>query len=523
MDFQDARLKAALTAMYNSTLSTVIGRRKCTPGTRAAILAGMREWAGNPDGPKVYWLNGMAGTGKTTLAYSFCAELSSARRLGASFFCSRTDPDSRNVSRIVPTIAHQLAQLLPAYREALIRQLGEDKDIGERTTEKQFEKLIADPLREIKVPVPKGIVITIDALDECDQREGAQDILDILFCYAGDLPIKFFVTCRPEPGLFDALESKGEDYRSVLHLHDVEKSFVQADIRTYLEAELGNLSLSQDKLGQLADQAGALFIYAATAVRYIHPKGQKVNLRQRLDNLLSITSQGKSNKHKGIDDLYSAILAAAFADDREPSERENIRLVLDTAVCAREPMSVATMTKLLGLDDEQDTVVALQHLRSVLHVSYREGFISTFHASFPDFMLSSERSRDRHCKAAEHHERLALCCFSAMRRLLRFNICELKSSFVFDRDIPNLEEKVDGAIPSELFYACRYWGDHLELVKNWAIARAPLDEFLCNRLLFWMEVMNLRKCIDVGPLILSQAHRWLQVSVHISTLVWTRC
>ena len=128
--------------MFNSSLSDVVGRRRCTPGTRQAILAEMRTWVDDLNGPKVYWLNGMAGTGKTTLAYSFCADMQRDGRAGASFFCSRTDADSRDVSRIVPTIAYQLARLLPSYREVLIRQIGEDKDICARQTETQFEKLI---------------------------------------------------------------------------------------------------------------------------------------------------------------------------------------------------------------------------------------------------------------------------------------------------------------------------------------------------------------------------------------------
>lgn len=505
--------------MYDSKLSSVVGRRKCTPGTREAILAGMREWADDLEGPKVYWLNGIAGTGKTTLAYSFCAEMQLAGRLGASFFCSRADTDSRDVSRIVPTIAHQLARLLPDYREVLIRRIGEDKDIVERTAESQFEKLIRDPLRETMASVPAGVVVTIDALDECDRRDGAQNILDVLFLHARDLPIKFFVTCRPEPGLYDALHSKDERHRSVLHLHDIEASFVQADIRIYLEAELGEIKLPHEKLGQLAEQAGTLFIYAATAVRYIYPKNRRVNFHQRLDEVLSVGSKARTNKHKGIDDLYSAVLAAPFADeDLDPTEKDNIRLVLDTVVCAREPMSVPTMTKLLGLDDEQIIVLALQHLRSVLHFSDDKGLISTFHASFPDFMLSRERSGDYCCNAADHNRYLTMRCFNTMQRLLRFNICNLESSFVLDEDVPNLAEKIDDAISPELLYACRYWGDHLGLVQALDNVRSALEEFLENRLLFWMEVMNLSKYISAGAHILTQAHRWLQVRLFISDL-----
>ena len=69
---------------------------RCFEGTRVDVLGQLRRWideenAGNstvPNAP-VFWINGSAGTGKTTLAYTFADE---CRRCGipvTSFFCSR--------------------------------------------------------------------------------------------------------------------------------------------------------------------------------------------------------------------------------------------------------------------------------------------------------------------------------------------------------------------------------------------------------------------------------------------------
>jgi pantothenate kinase-related protein Tda10 len=46
-------------------------RNGCTEDTRMAILDKLQTWATDNTTSKVYWLNGMAGTGKTTIAYSF--------------------------------------------------------------------------------------------------------------------------------------------------------------------------------------------------------------------------------------------------------------------------------------------------------------------------------------------------------------------------------------------------------------------------------------------------------------------
>lgn len=77
-----------MSAVYNSAESEEIQRGPCTQGTREDELVKLLAWARDkiPKTEDIYWINGMAGTGKTTIAYSLCAELEKSARLGASFF-----------------------------------------------------------------------------------------------------------------------------------------------------------------------------------------------------------------------------------------------------------------------------------------------------------------------------------------------------------------------------------------------------------------------------------------------------
>jgi hypothetical protein len=107
---QDTRLRylsAARQARCDSALIEV-RRCKCTAGTRESILGTLWDWKKNPDSPKIYWMNGMAGTGGTTIAYTLGEKLSAAHQLGASFFCSRLLPDCRDAIRIVPNRLERL-------------------------------------------------------------------------------------------------------------------------------------------------------------------------------------------------------------------------------------------------------------------------------------------------------------------------------------------------------------------------------------------------------------------------------
>ena len=61
------------------------------------LLLQFERWLKDEQDHRVFWLNGLAGTGKSTIAQTF-AEISFADgKLGASFFCSRDCEDRRSL------------------------------------------------------------------------------------------------------------------------------------------------------------------------------------------------------------------------------------------------------------------------------------------------------------------------------------------------------------------------------------------------------------------------------------------
>ncbi|KAB5591575.1 Vegetative incompatibility protein HET-E-1 [Ceratobasidium theobromae] len=484
-------LKPVELAMYDSILSTKINRRTCTTNTREAILSTLNAWSDNPDAEDIFWLDGMAGTGKTTIAWTLSKSLQSRGQLAASFFCTRTSPECRDATRIFSTIACQLARHSSLFRSALSRTLEENPGAGSLNMSAQFEKLLNGPLLEVKDNVPNNMVVVIDALDECDDSGIIGQMLDTLFRFAANLPIKFFVTSRPEPTIRKRMMSaKDQGARSIFHLHDIEQSLVQANIEVYLHEELASMSPTTDQVNQLAKLAGNLFIYAATAVRYISPGDDTIDSDERFRIMLAIDS--KSDKRfKQIDILYSTILGAALnGDDLEPEERSRRQLALWTAVCAQEPIHMKTLAALAGLGSEKQALTALQSLRSVLHISDQDDLVSTLHASFPDYMFNQNRSGDFFCDQTIHSQLVA-------RR------------FIPDEKVPNLKSRIKENISHELFYACRYWADHLKLAAASDGLQSGLDEFLSERLLFWMGVLNLNRCMVIGVLGLVESQTWL--------------
>ncbi|KAG8711729.1 hypothetical protein FRC09_020445 [Ceratobasidium sp. 395] len=508
----DTRLKTlpySSAAKYNSADSDNLRRTACLPDTRTEVMGQLRSWAYDDTSSKIYWLNGMAGTGKTTIAYSLCAYLESAGKLAASFFCSRQLPTCREANRILPSISYQLSMFSRPFRHTMSNILEGSPEAHNRPLAQQFEKLLAEPLQAIRNTLPSGLVIVIDALDECEEKDSIDRILGALILHISNLPVKFFVSSRPEPKILDRMRSsQGVRVQQELRLHELERSIVQEDIGKYLATKLAHIKPSATDLEKLTERSGSLFIYAATVVRYIGRDNfsrSKKRLKQVLDASLN------TNGDQEIDLLYTAILEAAL-DDRtlEQSEKDEIKLVLHTVICAQEPLSLDSIASLLTLDDTEYVYAALRPLLSVLYVSDVSGLVTTLHQSFPEYMLNQNRSNQFCCNAALHHALLAQCCFRQIAsRNPVFNICKLESSYLLDREVEDLDSKVANNIPQHLFYACRYWETHFEHANTHKDLINDLWDFLSVRFLFWMEVMNLKNAISDGAIIMHRLSRWL--------------
>jgi hypothetical protein len=127
-------------------------------------------------------------------------------------------------------------------------------------------------------------------------------------------------------------------------------------------------------------------------------------------------------------------------------------------------------------------------------------------------MFKQARSGHYFCDIDEHGPALAKRCFGIMREELRFNICDLPSSFIPDDKIDGLQERIKEKISAPLAYACGYWAMHLSAVTKSGEVMEEVGEFFQDRLLFWMEVMSVRQRLVVGIHGLLSVKQWVTVS-----------
>ncbi|CAE6535209.1 unnamed protein product [Rhizoctonia solani] len=458
------QLAPSLWACYNSEKAAELKRGPCTKGTRTNILANMYQWATSRDSGNLYWMNGMAGTGKTTIAYSLSTQ---------------ENPHSHT-----------------------------------RLPQDQFDSLIVQPFSDPKVrgAFPSNMVVVIDALDECEDATSTRLILDVLLGQSKALPVKFVVSSRPEATIRDRMES-GTLVNARVVLHELDSGEVWTDIKTYLKAELAPIDPPDSVINKLVERSGVLFIYAATVVRYVG-RDNFQRSKKRLQTVLNASNQQGTVQTSEIDQLYHTILDAAVNDKwLEQVERDDIKLILNTVVCAKAPLTVKALQLLLKLDDEERVETALRPLRSVLHVMGVDSTVTTLHASFPDYLTNHTRSGNSnwYCDAATHHFLPAQWCFECIRDTRpQFNICQLESSYLDDDEVVDLDAHVNKFIPFELRYASAYWPAHLTA----AILRAAselltmLEQFLKKNVLLWLEIINLTKTILTTPDELTTVNQW---------------
>src|SRR5258705_13999483 len=94
---------------------------QCLPDTRVELRDIIRKWWDDedPHSECIFWLNGMAGTGKSTISRTVARELAEEKRLAASFFFSRGRADISHAGKFFTTIAAQLANNLPVLRQSI--------------------------------------------------------------------------------------------------------------------------------------------------------------------------------------------------------------------------------------------------------------------------------------------------------------------------------------------------------------------------------------------------------------------
>jgi hypothetical protein len=487
--------------------------------------------------------------GKSTIARTVARDYYDKDRTVASYFFSRGGGDASNATKFVGTIAKQLAGKSPEFKKLLRKALSKDEGVIHRVLKDQWRELVTTPLAQLPVDsLRMPVIIVVDALDECDTKRGIIQVVQLL---AGIKNIdgqqfRVLITSRPEAPIREEFSQCLPNEQQLI-LQDISQDIVNKDISLFLQCNLAIINPEDEVIEQLVERAAGLFVWAATACRFIC---QGSSPEKRLHIILGRSGSAPTNHHTNVvriallqditrrliwnasylwfwmavvcgfvregilvkqslrtlimgnatpedhlDKIYLTVLDNSLLADFTPQDITDfhgmVRDVLGSIVVLFSPLSVKSLSRLL-LKKESEVTWTMKDLHAVLHVPKNATHaLRLHHPSFREFLLSSQRCCDSYFWVDEKlaHRALFDNCLRLLSKSLKQDICELKAPGMLAAKVES--DRVEQYIPPELQYACRYWVGHLEQCHQYIADGDTTHLFLQKHFLHWVEAMSL--------------------------------
>ena len=494
---------------------------RCMDGTRESLLQQLIGWAtkepGQQEKSNTYWIYGLPGIGKTSLAHSICASLhkeNHLNHLAGAFFCRRDDKSLSEPRNILPTLIHKLAITFPPFRRLVAERLRNDANL---TPGSMSYSLLLDLIRKLPRPPTRTLVFVVDAFDECGNPLSRPGILKALTNAAAHAPwLKVIITSRPELDIEHFF--KGLAQSSHLRYDLTADQKTTSDLRVFAQARFNTVASGrciqtpwpeQLLLNKVVTQAAGLFIFVETiALALEHCNDPTEYLKATLRDS---ASTGLTSLYK----LYSSILGARRVHDDNAEFRRVIGVLL--AAAPYQPLCDETIAELAGV--RPDLVkMWVADLSSLL---YRDegvnGGIRVRHLSISDFFLRDDCHPDYHVDLRAANVELGIACLKKMIEQLRFNICKLEDSRLANTDVHDLPSRIKENIPDALQYSSMYWSSHLCFDGDNGEERVweSLRKFFEGPYpLFWIEALSVMGRVSIG---VPSLRRVISTIVKVST------
>ena len=365
------------------------------------------------------------------------------------------------------------------------------------------------------------IVIVIDALDESGDTDSRRHILRIL---AGkhakaaqgsimNLPPHFRILLTSRP-LLDVIDT----FKGVIHVRQKSMESIPSteDVQRYITHQLSEVELGPTHSASLAHESGGLFEWARLACAYVRGEngaGAGLNADRRFETIMA---RGKDVSL--LDGMYRFTLETMFPKEEGERRRciDHFKSVMAQILGTMEPLPLAsleTMRRHFVVDSDIDLRSIVVPMGALLGGTADSSIpIRALHASFPDFLTSRDRSGEYFIDVSSAQENLAFSCLLVMKNGLRFNICQMPSSYLPNSKVPDLDDRIKEHISPELAYSCQFWTIHVcKMPFEASIADVVRTLFSDKQLLFWFEVLSLLKSINTCVGSLSSLIQWIMV------------
>ncbi|KAK6828769.1 hypothetical protein RU639_003735 [Aspergillus parasiticus] len=409
---------------------------ECLPGTRTDLLKQVTDWSLSTQGECIFWLSGMAGTGKSTV--------------------------SRTVLNDDPAGISVLAIVVDALDEC-----DPENDIG----------LLLRLLPRISIQSPIRLRVFLTSRPEIPIREGFDNVSE---------------NDHRSIGLHGVVESSIR-HDILLFMND---RFEEMRQKFSLPQGWPGEKTIQD----LVNIATPLFIAAATMCRFIADRRWNPEQRLALVLGSGSTKNAPKSYISKLEHTYLPVFEQILHsgdDDDDEDEKEQLvqeyRVIVGTIIILANPLGLTSLAKLLNMPSN-DVSRRLDFLHSVLSIPDDEDTpIQLFHQSFRDFLLHPKVcTKTKFWIDEEHiHRETLFRCIEVMTREnggLSKNICQLSSDATLRSDIN--DEVIRDHFPAELRYSCHHWIYHLQQGRYQITDHDEIHKFVQKHFLHWLEAMS---------------------------------
>ena len=500
----------------------------CIGHTREEVLHQVMEWVDNADDscPRIFWLHGMAGEGKSTITASVIKGMDQSRHSFGASFCFDRQPTDRDCANLLcSTIAHQLSKRFPIIAQYIEEVLKEYPGIATAPVHTQFTGLLLRPLESIAWAFQPSeyLVLVLDGLDKSGS-EKTRLALRSIFRRFNQLPafVKVFAASRPERDLRGLFNSMGSQVVQC-DLGDIPSALVDCDINVFIEERMSAIVGARKEscdvhwpneftCKAMVQRSGSSFLWASRAMDFVHYDDSS-----RLDALMDGVGAWETNiEFRGLEDVYVDVLEEAYPDGASETSLRQFRDIVGMIITLKQVSSPDALG-LLHMNTSAAVDDVISRLPSIMSITGPNhdvpGTVRIIHPSFADF-LSSVRCPSRFAIDVKNlHAKWACGSLVRIRQLLKRNICGIEDESTLNADILDLETKLKMIFTDDLRYACRFWAYH--------VSHAPEDDgeifelvesFFFNDVRKWVEALSLLGAVDDVDEALELSRAWIIVS-----------
>jgi WD40 repeat protein len=437
------------------------------------------------DGPRLLWIHGDPGQGKTMLVCGMIDHLGTAGlddNQPAYFFCQGSDERLSTGAAVLLGLIACLTESQPSLMcHVRTKYAQHESEVfqgpGAWTKAVEiFNSILDDPSLQCQT-------IFIDALDEC--TKGRDALIHFIIDQSSRLEhIKWLVTSRRTPEIERSIKSSQQLIRIDL---DPTNASMLHSIDRYIHTKVARLSKLMEYDTQTAEEiksylrghANGTYLWVAMACEQLIGAGSW----EVLETLREFP--------QNLEDVYETMLSQI-----EPAHKKVSRAILAHALLTQRPLHREEMKALI----EELDLVPLQSLEHVVarcrcFLAIRNDLVYWIHQSARDFLLGQSMVSNIFPQGD-----IAIVHYSIVSRsleLINQKACRDMYGLKDPGSLAALVSTSPAGPLAPMAYSCIYWSYHLQecgprfLAQNHGCLRRAIETFMEQKFLYWVEAMSL--------------------------------